>query len=207
VKSWAYQKQGGMPKRKAGEDFHFINKIIPLGHFGEINSTRVIPSPRVSDRVPFGTGKAVKDWLSSQELKTYNPRIFEDLAELLSSVNDVYNKNKDARERWYSILPKSIKGYLNDISYKSQVERLNKNSTSLPTFKKHFFHWFDAFQCMKFIHYARDNFYANVPINEAAKWLLNNDSEEDTDLNNKELLTKLRSLDRKGYFIGFMKED
>jgi hypothetical protein len=53
-----YFKQGGMNKRKAGEDFYFLHKIIPLGGFGEINDTRVIPSPRASHRVPFGTGRA-----------------------------------------------------------------------------------------------------------------------------------------------------
>jgi len=68
VRSSAYQKQGGMNKRKAGEDFYFIHKIIALGNFSELNSTVVYPSPRISDRVPFGTGKAIGDWIE-QELE------------------------------------------------------------------------------------------------------------------------------------------
>ena len=51
----AYTRQGGMNRRKAGEDFYFINKLIKGEIFGEINDTKVIPSPRISDRVPFGT--------------------------------------------------------------------------------------------------------------------------------------------------------
>ena len=57
VRADAYRKQGGMNKRKAGEDFHFLNKVIPLGGFADLTRTTVYPSPRPSDRVPFGTGK------------------------------------------------------------------------------------------------------------------------------------------------------
>ncbi|MDG1476053.1 MAG: glycosyltransferase family A protein, partial [Vicingaceae bacterium] len=45
VRSEAYQKQNGMNKRKAGEDFYFLQKLIPLGNFTEIKTTQLIPSP------------------------------------------------------------------------------------------------------------------------------------------------------------------
>ena len=63
VRAETYASQGGMNKRKAGEDFYFLHKIIPLGEFREINNTCVIPSPRESDRVPFGTGAAIGKYL------------------------------------------------------------------------------------------------------------------------------------------------
>jgi hypothetical protein len=65
VRCDAYQQQGGMNRRQAGEDFYFLHKFIQLDHFGEITSTKVIPSPRPSHRVPFGTGRAVGDLLKS----------------------------------------------------------------------------------------------------------------------------------------------
>src|SRR5213594_3575687 len=55
VRADVYKKQGGMNKRQAGEDFYFLQKIIPLGHFTDLTETKVIPSSRPSDRVPFGT--------------------------------------------------------------------------------------------------------------------------------------------------------
>ena len=81
VTSKAYQKQGGMNKRKAGEDFYFLQKIAALGPLGEINSATVYPSPRASDRVPFGTGKAINDLLVSgpDSQLTYHPDIFKEL--------------------------------------------------------------------------------------------------------------------------------
>jgi glycosyltransferase involved in cell wall biosynthesis len=60
VRASAYVAQGGMNRRKAGEDFYFLHKLMPLGKVGEINSTSVFPSSRLSDRVPFGTGPALK---------------------------------------------------------------------------------------------------------------------------------------------------
>ena len=48
VRANAYAKQGGMNKRKAGEDFYFLSKIIQLGNFIEVSETKVIPSPRIS---------------------------------------------------------------------------------------------------------------------------------------------------------------
>ncbi|HUW05627.1 MAG TPA: hypothetical protein VMW01_05160, partial [Williamwhitmania sp.] len=69
----AYVRFGGMNRRKAGEDFYFLQKIIPHGGFYEITSTRVIPSPRVSERVPFGTGRAMLKMseANSTQFETY----------------------------------------------------------------------------------------------------------------------------------------
>ncbi|MBN1926587.1 MAG: glycosyltransferase, partial [Prolixibacteraceae bacterium] len=60
VKAGAYVAQGGMNRRKAGEDFYFLHKLVPLGEIIEIKSTTVHPSARISNRVPFGTGPALK---------------------------------------------------------------------------------------------------------------------------------------------------
>ncbi len=56
VQAEAYCRAGGMSRRQAGEDFYFIQKLAMQGGFTECRTTRVYPSPRPSDRVPFGTG-------------------------------------------------------------------------------------------------------------------------------------------------------
>ena len=60
VRSDIYQKVGGMNKRKAGEDFYFLHRVMPTGNFIDIADTTIYPSARISDRVPFGTGKAME---------------------------------------------------------------------------------------------------------------------------------------------------
>ena len=68
-------KQGGMNRRQERIFISCIN-FFTLGNFTELNSTRVNPSPRLSDRVPFGTGADITKQLRKDEnhYKTYDPK-------------------------------------------------------------------------------------------------------------------------------------
>ncbi|MDF1571365.1 MAG: hypothetical protein P1P82_07095 [Bacteroidales bacterium] len=81
VRAGAYCRQGGMSKRQAGEDFYFIQKVAMQGNFSECNTTTVHPSPRPSDRVPFGTGPAIARQLETpgEPFLTYAPLLFQHL--------------------------------------------------------------------------------------------------------------------------------
>ncbi|HCY77437.1 MAG TPA: hypothetical protein DHV28_16090 [Ignavibacteriales bacterium] len=74
----AYVKVEGMNKRKAAEDFYFLEKLAKIFPIGKINSTSIHPSKRGSWRVPFGTGKSVDRYLSNtrDEYLLYNPKSF-----------------------------------------------------------------------------------------------------------------------------------
>jgi len=169
VKSKIYQAQGGMNKRKAGEDFYFLEKVIPLGNFIEINTTSVIPSPRPSHRVPFGTGKAISNWLLSKSDLCYNPMIFDDLKLVFSSVDEIYrSKNKGET---YHELPHSFRQFVNEHTFNDAMVELLTNTNSLATFSIRFFKWFNLFACLKYAHFCRDNIYPQVPIYQAASAL------------------------------------
>ena len=81
VKALPYIKAGGMNRRQAGEDFYFIQKLVPAGGYFSLNSTVVYPSPRPSFRVPFGTGASITKLTESDEplLLTYNILAFKEL--------------------------------------------------------------------------------------------------------------------------------
>ena len=195
VVSEAYQKQGGMNRRHAGEDFYFLHKIIALGNFTELNSTRIIPSARQSDRVPFGTGKAVNDWIKSEELVTYHPNIFKDLKKFVYIITTSnYETERDFVEQFDSY-PESIKEFLLENDFKNHIGRILKNSSSHNTFLSNFFGWFNAFFVLKYIHFARDHYYPNIPIVEAARWLGNELGLEQLD-NPKDCLEAFRLHDR-----------
>ena len=168
VKSSAYQKQGGMNKRKAGEDFYFLQKIIELGSFTELNATCVIPSPRISDRVPFGTGKAIGDWIESEELVyfTYNFNSFLTLKELVDNISNIYNKVN------YSIKSKVLLQFMDSINFENKIEEIRQNTTNYLNFEKRFFTFFNAFTVLKYVHFARDNSFPNLPVKEEAIKLL-----------------------------------
>ena len=173
VRASVYAKQGGMNKRKAGEDFHFLQKIIPLGNFGEINTTRVIPSSRVSNRVPFGTGKAMMKWSDSRikELRTYNPSIFEELHTLFSGIDDIWKADMVKIEGYYHTLAPTMKKFLKPEDWLTEILRFQKHSTSVQTFRHKFFQWMNGLNTLKYIHFARDEMHKNIPVSDAYTWL------------------------------------
>jgi len=201
VRSFAYQKQGGMNRRKAGEDFYFLHKIIPLGNFGEINSTTVYPSPRASDRVPFGTGRAVGEWLAGEqeEYLTYHYQIFEDLKVFMTQVNSYFQIDEKGLKELTLDLPKSISDFIVSLNFEIKLKEIQGQSTNLQSFRKRFFQWFDGFRVLKYVHFARDNYYPNISTSSAVDWLFEKyGADSPTEL--KEKLIKLRSLDKEGVF-------
>ncbi|MGE3825957.1 MAG: glycosyltransferase family 2 protein, partial [Bacteroidia bacterium] len=116
VRTKIYQQQGGMNKRKAGEDFYFLTKLFPLGGFTELNDTAVFPSPRPSERVPFGTGKAINKWLEegTNNLPTYHPKTFTDLAELVELVPELYAAAVDTIQQKIQHLSPALLAFLGD---------------------------------------------------------------------------------------------
>lgn len=63
----AYLSIGGMNLRTAAEDFYFLQKLAKLrGGVGVVSGSVVFPSSRPSQRVPFGTGKAVQRQLAGE---------------------------------------------------------------------------------------------------------------------------------------------
>lgn len=162
VKSDVYAKYGGMNKRKAGEDFYFLHKIVPHEKFTTVTKGIVFPSCRISDRVPFGTGKAQQDWLDkpSKGYFTYDPRTFDELKTLFDAVDEIFQNNA-------SDISDKVKSFFEEYNYWNKLELIRRNSKTRLQFRKQFFVWFDGFMCMKFIHYCRDQFYPNVILEKA----------------------------------------
>lgn len=196
VRSSAYQKQGGMNRRKAGEDFYFLHKIIPLGHFKELNTTKIIPSPRRSERVPFGTGRAIGTWLDEgkSELLSYDPKIFEDLKVFFSAVEDWYQIG-EVDTAWGE-LPASIQQFIPLEEFLAQIREFNSQANSLATFQKRFYQWFDGFKALKFVHFARDEFYPNVPVSVGVDWLFGTWELDSKSWDLRQKLEELRRVDR-----------
>jgi hypothetical protein len=186
-----------MNKRKAGEDFYFLQKIFPLGNIYTINSSTVFPSPRPSNRVPFGTGKAINDFLKNEKTGyvSYNPKTFNDLRLLLEEVSKLYwEKNSGSI---INDLPLSIQEYLSKIQFLNHLSKIKKNSTSESHFLKSFYRWFNGFIVLKYVHFARDNYYVETNILDAVNWLLSEINPHGLPAKNKrKALMYLRELDQ-----------
>lgn len=154
VRAVSYCKYGGMNKRKAGEDFYFLHKIGDKGKVGCIHSTTVFPSPRISSRVPFGTGKAVGDNINNQKtIKTYNPHSFVVLKTFLQQLHDIYSHG------WTQNLAgggSDVYDFLNLYDAEKHVRDGRLHTRDFHGFVKRFYQWFNAFKLMKYCHYCRD---------------------------------------------------
>ncbi|MFY0687514.1 MAG: glycosyltransferase family 2 protein [Cyclobacteriaceae bacterium] len=163
LRSETYCKYGGMNTRKAGEDFYFLHKLALSEKIGRITQARVIPSSRVSDRVPFGTGRAIGSSTSESELTTYNPDIYACLQQWIPHLPAYFKNDIQA--------PSPIQEFLTREAFDETVLSLRKKSNTATTFTKHIHAWLDGFQLMKLTHYLRDQFYPNVPVSLALGWL------------------------------------
>lgn len=150
VRPSAYLKQGGMNRRKAGEDFYFLHKFIGHDGFIEINNCMVIPSVRGSDRVPFGTGKAVNDFQKDPNLikMTYPISTYHELKRLVDAVH-----NNRVLE-----LDGLMGEFLKSQGVEDKIKEIERQTSTQVAFEKRFYQWFDAFKCLKFVHWYRDQF-------------------------------------------------
>ena len=166
VKASVYAKHGGMNKRKAGEDFYFLHKIIPHETFLEVSEGTVYPSCRTSDRVPFGTGKAQQDWLNQEkeDYLTYDPRVFLALKSLIRQTDSFFQSDA---EQVTNQLPPIPQSFIKAHGFSEKIELIKSNCRTSDQFRKQFFIWFDGFLCMKFVHFTRDEYYPNIPIRKA----------------------------------------
>ncbi len=199
VRAEVYKKQGGMNKRQAAEDFYFLHKIIPLGGFTDLVDTTVFPSPRASDRVPFGTGKAVGDYLIGQQIRTYPLRAFLDLKQFFECLPELFQSGVNQLNGLPVFLPESIQTFLGSEAFVKVMKEIGENTASEAAFRKRFFHWFDGFRAMKFIHHARDRFYGQGNVAEEARALLTLKGKGVAgDISVRELLGIYRRTDRGG---------
>ena len=202
VSASAYVRQGGMNQRKAGEDFHFLQKIIPLGNYIEINTTRVIPSPRPSDRVPFGTGASIRQWINNSQtaLHTYPLEPFEDLKQLFALVPCLFKTNPEKVAKQCAPLPSPMQDYLLQNDYLKHIAQANANSASQEAFAKRFFGWFDGLKTVKYLNDSCRQVYGKQTPQKAATRLFQKYGYENG-FSVKELLYIYRKIDIRGIML------
>ena len=160
----AYISVEGMNKRKAAEDFYFMEKLAKRYRIKEITDTTVYPSPRSSWRVPFGTGKAVEKFLEAEQknFKLHSPQSFVILKKWLS----VFNESKDDSasslfNKAGEILPE-LKDFLVSRKFEDAWDRISASSKTSEQLEKQKKFWFDGFRTLKLIHFLRDSVYPDI---------------------------------------------
>jgi hypothetical protein len=200
----AYIKQGGMNKRKAGEDFYFLHKIIALGNFHELNSTLIIPSPRPSDRVPFGTGAAINKLLNGENplYLTFNPQAFLHLSELSANICSLFKKELSDIHQFISQLPLPLGQFLQENKVVEIIDDVNKNASGITSFEKRFYNWFNGLMVLQYFNVSHNSYYSKIPLTDAAVQLLELRNKKLTGTGNaKELLEIYRDIQKSDWVI------
>ncbi len=161
----SYIKIGGMNKKKAAEDFYFLEKLSKIVNIDYIESTKVYPSSRKSWRVPFGTGQRVNRFFAKThpEYFLYNPASFD----ILKKWNEVFYNEEIKKGTDYLNEAKKINTELYKFLQQQKLieswDKILKNSNNPKQILNQKKFWFDGFRTLKLIHHLRD--YALPSIN------------------------------------------
>jgi hypothetical protein len=155
----------GMNIRQAGEDFYFLQKIIPLAKVVDI-PVYVFPKAEPSQRTPFGTGREIQLYISGEKErleKVWNFKSFEQIGEIMRSIDDAFSGEMKV-ETFKLFLDENPK-------YKEQLERIKIQSKTKEDFRKKFEEWFNPFKVFKFLRFT-EKIFPKSPIYQEVQKLI-----------------------------------
>ena len=112
----------------------------------------------------------VKPWINGKHTSylTYNLQSFLDLKTLIIQAESFFNISDAVYKVVTDKMSESIKSFLISDGFEHVVIRLNNQSSNLTTFINKWYQYFDGFKVLKYLHFARDNYYENRPVVEEA---------------------------------------
>lgn len=168
VKAETYIKAGGMGLQQAGEDFYFLQKCIPLGEFHEINETCVFPSARISDRVVFGTGPFIEDFVNSkkEEHDVYPFELFQHIRPIFDWINELtlFPSSIDSVDQVIGNLPQGIRTLVKISGWPAKINKAYNDSASLIPFKKKFYHEISLLQIIHLFNQLSEKGYSKASV-------------------------------------------
>lgn len=165
----SYIKVDGMNKRKAAEDFYFIEKLAKHFSVQTINETAITPSARPSWRVPFGTGQRVNRFLQSSrdEYKLFDPESFNILKYWLRLFNAQNILTAEEYLKEAGNIHIELKNFLVKRNFLKSWDSITQSTKSHEQIQKQKIFWFDGFNTLKLIHHLRDTSFPEINMYEA----------------------------------------
>ncbi len=148
----AYISVGGMPAKKATEDFYFLQRLAKFSKPFKIDNILVFPSSRCESRVYLGTGFRLsnlkKNFLSDLSIDKEAYRVLKSFFKTLS-----ISWNSGIEEIVLSCSKKNskLRKYLNTINFENTIYKIQKNSKTEKQFMNQFHIWFDSLKIYKFL--------------------------------------------------------
>ena len=169
-----YADVRGMNRRRAAEDFHFLNKLAKIGKIGTITETTVFPSPRPSGRVPFGTGRRVFRFMTggTDEYRLYDPRTFVILKEWLAAMEADPDRDPEAILIGARSIHSLLEEYLRLSRFAADWSVIRKNCSDAGHLRRQFHVWFDGLKTLKLVHHLGRSAFPPIPMFNGLKKLI-----------------------------------
>jgi glycosyltransferase involved in cell wall biosynthesis len=150
----AYVRMGGMNTRQAAEDFYFLQQLAKTYGVAQIRGTVVYPSPRASNRVPFGTGMSVSRFMDNPRgvVLFYRRECFQILKEWQDLISEGLNLEGAELLVKAEEISEDLATYLRAIQFADSWRKLRKNFPTPLLFRNGFHQWFDGLKTLKLIH-------------------------------------------------------
>ncbi|MEP6768744.1 MAG: hypothetical protein ABJC61_08750 [Acidobacteriota bacterium] len=174
----AYTAVRGFPRKNAAEDFYVLDKLAKVGSILRLSGTPLLLEGRPSDRVPFGTGRALRDLVAKKRalegFKLYHPLVFGHLAAWLRVLAAVAASQGDLAAGFRE-LPESSLFFRADLLEKTlgkmgafgAVRQAAAEVREPAALLRRLHTWFDAFRTLKLVHALRDEGFPSLPWRQA----------------------------------------
>ena len=155
----AYVRAGGMNRRCGGEDFYFLQQLTKTSGIEIVSGTVVHPSPRFSDRVSFGTGKAVQGQVEEGEALFHFVPVsgFQILKEWLGLIDCYLNDSAAQISRQVLDISPVLAEFLIELNFVQVWKKMQNNHSSEEQRLAAFHDWFDALRTRQLLTRIEDN--------------------------------------------------
>jgi hypothetical protein len=165
----------------AGEDFYLLDKMAKLRGVYQLSGSPVLLAGRVSDRVPFGTGRSMLSFrrgeAPAEDYPFPDPDVYVHLKAWLDFLREFAgsSRREDPREAFLRSvagggepadagLAASILGEMGAFDAAEKAGSLNLSPRNLA---RRLHTWFDGFRTLRFLHTLRDRKFPRIPCAEA----------------------------------------
>ena len=151
----AYCAVGGMPKKKATEDFYFLQALSKFCSVESINKELIFPSSRPISRVHLGTGFRMKQVQNGLRISSlyFDENAFEYLAQWISTVKNCWDLNIVSLLSKTNKIHPQFNTFIIEEGINRVWKKLQQNSKSRKQFINQFHRWFDGLKTIKLLKY------------------------------------------------------
>ena len=151
----SYVRCGGMNRRRAGEDFYFLQQLAKTDGVEHLSGTVVFPSARISERTPFGTGRSVAALCDPQGSSNlfHQPRAYTLLGDWLEHATRHWQDTGAAIQQWAGQRHPYLAQFLEQENFVAVWGRLSRNHATAAARRAAFHGWFDGLKTTRLLHY------------------------------------------------------